>query len=284
MIPSVLLAAVAGVCLFGGIVLSVKGLRTPELSLSEYERSMNEASVERTGRGKTWASSSARHYAKELELCEMTPDDFVRARVLWSLLFMSIPAMFLLLAIVIPVFPIAPIYCLIGMVLAAVAGWFYAVVDLKSDAAQRRAEFAETVATYIDLTAILVAGGSGAESALYEAVTPGRGPAFRLMRRALGEASVRRQGPWRALGSLAERLDLPDLEELCSSMELAARGSKVQQTLRVRATSLRDRELSSEEADANAKSETLVYPVLLMFVGFLLLIGYPTLASLSSAG
>lgn len=283
MIPPVLVAVIAGLLIGGGGVLAVWGWVRPALSLAEFERVASMPLPERP-RGLRLRSNTD-GLAVELELCEMTPEDFVRSRLLWALLFAVVPVMFLVVALVVPGFPIRPVWFVVAVLVAPVAGWFYAVLDLRSDAQARRAEFTSAIATYLDLVAMLVAGGSGIESALYDAVDPGRGAPFRLMRRTLSVANVRHESPWEALGGLASRLGLMDLEEFCSSMELASGGSQVQQTLRVRAKSLRERELTAEESEANAKSETMVFPVVLMFTGFLLLIGYPTIASLmSSAG
>ena len=42
------------------------------------------------------------------------------------------------------------------------------------------------------------------------------------------------------------------------------------------------RDLAALETEAQARSETMVLPVVLMFTGFLILIGYPALAALST--
>jgi hypothetical protein len=48
-----------------------------------------------------------------------------------------------------------------------------------------------------------------------------------------------------------------------------------------KAESMRLKDLTDLESEAQARSETMVLPVALMFAGFMLLIGYPALAGLS---
>ena len=42
------------------------------------------------------------------------------------------------------------------------------------------------------------------------------------------------------------------------------------------------KDLAHTESEAQSRSETMVLPVVLMFAGFLVLIGYPALAALST--
>ena len=52
--------------------------------------------------------------------------------------------------------------------------------------------------------------------------------------------------------------------------------------IEAKATAIRVKDLSQIESEAQSRSETMVLPVALMFAGFLVLIGYPALAALSS--
>ncbi len=55
----------------------------------------------------------------------------------------------------------------------------------------------------------------------------------------------------------------------------------VRDSLTAKAVGIRSKDLAALESEAQAKSETMVLPVVLMFAGFLVLIGYPALAALS---
>ena len=65
-------------------------------------------------------------------------------------------------------------------------------------------------------------------------------------------------------------------------MTLAGGGAQVRDSLSAKAAGIRLRDLAELESEAQARSETMVLPVALMFAGFLVLIGYPALAALSA--
>jgi Flp pilus assembly protein TadB len=162
------------------------------------------------------------------------------------------------------------------------AGWVWAGADLHADAERRRRQFRHTLGCYLELVTILIAGGRGVESALWDAVDIGQRDAFRQLRTALTAAQARRQPPWRAFGDLGRRLHLPGLEELEAAMTLAGEsGARVRDSLIAKAQALRVRDLGELESEAQRRSETMVFPVTAMFAGFLILIGYPALAALS---
>jgi Flp pilus assembly protein TadB len=169
-----------------------------------------------------------------------------------------------------------------GGIVAAGVGWLYARVDLHSDAERARREFRHSLAAYLELVTILMAGGAGVETAMFDAVDAGQGRALRHVRSALSAAQARREPPWAQLGELGHRLGVPELEELHASMSLAGDGARVRDSLVAKARGIRLRDLAQIESEAQARSETMVLPVVLMFAGFLLLIGYPALAGLSS--
>ena len=126
-----------------------------------------------------------------------------------------------------------------------------------------------------------MAGGAGAETAMFDAVAAGSGATFRHLRSALTAAQARREPPWRTLGQAGERLGIGELIELEASMTLAGGGAMVRDSLTAKAVGIRSKDLAALESEAQAKSETMVLPVVLMFAGFLVLIGYPALAALS---
>ena len=163
----------------------------------------------------------------------------------------------------------------------AVGGWFYAVVDLHADAEKARRNVRHAVATYLELVTILMAGGAGPESAMFSAAGVGHGPAFRHLRSTLAAAQVRQEAPWALLAALGSRLGVVELVELGSSLTLAGGGAQVKDSLSAKASSIRNKDLAQTESEAQARSETMALPVVMMFTAFLLLLGYPALAGLS---
>jgi tight adherence protein C len=76
---------------------------------------------------------------------------------------------------------------------------------------------------------------------------------------------------------------VPELTELAASLSLAGtEGARVRESLAVKATSLRDHALAEAEADAQSTTEKMAVPVVMLFLGFLLLIGYPAASAIMS--
>jgi hypothetical protein len=227
------------------------------------------------------AGRALRDRAADLAVCERSSSKFVQDRVVWALMG-SVPAMMSLALHTTRVVTVLPPGVLVlGLPMGFACGWFYALVDLTSDAKKARREFRHALASYLELVTILLAGGAGTETALYDAAAIGRGSAFRQMRTALSAAQARREAPWLSLGVLGSRLGVVELQELEASITLAGQGARVRESLMAKAQSMRTKDLSDLEYEAQARSETMVLPVALMFTGFMLLIGYPALAGLS---
>ena len=217
----------------------------------------------------------------DLAVCERDLSHYVRDRCTWAVLG-SAPGAILVVLSAMNAVTLTPLAALALTVVGGIGGWFYARIDLRSDADRARRSFRHALASYLELVTILMAGGAGVETAMFDAVAAGNGTVFRHLRSALSAAQARREPPWAALGQLGARLGVPELEELEASMTLAGGGALVRDSLTAKAVGIRMKDLAQLESEAQARSETMVLPVVLMFAGFLLLIGYPALAALSS--
>lgn len=243
--------------------------------LATVRQSWLEQSLERV------AGPAARRRQTDLAICERSVGKFVQDRFVWAVLGAA-PALTGLALSSTGTLSSVPAGLLAAATVAGgVAGWFYALIDLRSDAKRKRREFRHALAGYLELVTILMAGGAGVETALYDGASIGRGPAFRHLRTALSAAQARREAPWATLGVLGKRLGVYDLIELEASMTLAGGGARVRDSLIAKAEAMRNRDLNQLESEAQARSETMVLPVAMMFAGFLILIGYPALAGLS---
>ena len=164
-------------------------------------------------------------------------------------------------------------------VVLAVGGFVLPDLGIHTEAAKRRADFRHALGSFLDLVVIALAGGAGVEGALAEAAGGGQGWAFSQLRRALEEARLARTPPWGPLGRLGRELGIPELSELAATVALAgAEGAKVRASLAAKATSIRSHALAEAQADAEAMSERMSLPVVVLFAGFLLFVGYPAIA------
>src|SRR5829696_1772257 len=205
---------VAGALLGGGLVLMLRGsvLASPPplASLLSDLRRPRDLTPLRRSRVDAWADRLAGQAATrreaDLAVCERSRATFVQQRITWALLGAA-PGLALVAAASTGAAQLVPVgWSLCASVAGMVVGWFYALVDLRSDAAHKRREFRHTLSAYLELVTILMAGGAGVETALFDAAEVGRGPAFRHLQAALSAAKARREPPWTTLGVLGHRL------------------------------------------------------------------------------
>jgi tight adherence protein C len=174
----------------------------------------------------------------------------------------------------------------LGWEVPAVAGLIFALggfllpdVSVRQEAERRRSTFRYALSAYLNLIRVLLAGGAGVDGALSDAVGIGRGWAFQQLRRALVTAKLTRTTPWSTLGQLGTELDVHQLSELAASVNLAGtEGARVRASLAAKAAALRTRELTDAEGDAQSATERMSLPVVMLFGGFLVFIGFPALA------
>jgi hypothetical protein len=77
---------------------------------------------------------------------------------------------------------------------------------------------------------------------------------------------------------------VPALSELAAALHLAgSEGARVRATLTARAASLREHELADAEAAAASATERMSLPVVALFGGFLMFIGFPALQAVLHA-
>jgi len=150
------------------------------------------------------------------------------------------------------------------------------VVSLKATAAERRRGFRHALGCFLDLVAVRLAGGAGIESALQLSATSGHGWAFGELRQALAEARLLGEPPWAGLDRLGTQLDISELNELAASVGLAGdEGARVRRSIAAKARTIRIRGLADAESVAQAASERMSLPIVLLMVGFVIFLGYP---------
>ena len=211
----------------------------------------------------------------DLALLERTDERVAIERGLATLAFAALPA--LLAAIVTPAaISISGAFLAVTVFGLGAVGFFVPVYTLRSEAQRRRRAARLALGAYLDMVAILLAGGRGPSSALADAASAGDGWLFGRIDRALRQAAAANTSPWSELTTLAERVALPDLHEFASSMTLAGTaGAAVRETLLAKADTVRTKALASAEAQARHSSELLVLPAVAMLVAFILLLGFP---------
>ncbi|MCX5206894.1 type II secretion system F family protein [Streptomyces sp. NBC_00237] len=163
--------------------------------------------------------------------------------------------------------------------LAFGAGLFFAPdLSVRATAARRRKELRHTLSVFLNLTVIALAGGAGVHQALADAGANPQGWAAAQLRRALTAAEVGRTNVWHELGGLGTRTGVRELVELAATISLAgSEGAKIRVSLEAKASAMRTRALTEADGVAQSATERMSLPVVVLFGGFLVFIGYPAM-------
>jgi Flp pilus assembly protein TadB len=144
------------------------------------------------------------------------------------------------------------------------------------NAAEKRTDFRHALTSYLDLVALERGAGAGPTEALEVAAQIGGGWAFARIDAALTAARKSSRPPWEGLASLAAQTGVTELADLAEIAEVAGHeGARILQTLAARAESMRNEALAATRAKAGSRSTTMVVPIALLGIGFLLLLIFP---------
>ncbi len=167
----------------------------------------------------------------------------------------------------------------------ALAGLFFLAPDLvlRGEAEDLRSAFRRDIGAYLDLVALERAADGGPADALHRAASVGGSRTFLVLGDTLRRSQLAGTAPWIALTELAEQVGVTELRDLADIVAMAGDdGAAVYGTLVAKAAAMRARALSDAEAAANAASERMTLPAVLLGFAFLLLVCYPALARVLS--
>ena len=249
---------------------------------SVFERRSAAAASDRSGRTvqRVAASMSGRlgsRVESDLAVMERTPDSFAIEKLSTSL---ALGGIVVALALVLSVAG-SPINTglTFAMVICAVAvGFVTPDLALRSQAERRRIGFRHALSSYLDLVNVLLAGGAGIETSLEAAADAGDGWGFVQIRNALLRARTLRQSPFVCLNELGDRIGVGELSGIAASVRLAGeQGARIKMSLAAKASALRGHQMARIESEANAATERMGLPTVLLFLGFMVLLGYPAM-------
>ncbi len=176
--------------------------------------------------------------------------------------------------------PVAPGAVGWAVLLCALGGLFVPLLEMKSRARKRRDHFRRAVAAFLGMVVLAQAGGMGIDGALSASASISADWAFARMKRALDAARHLRVTPWDALGALGAEVGVMELAEVSMHIALAgSEGARVRESLAAKSASLRRQEMARLETRANAVTEKMFLPGVILMVGFLVFIGYPAFES-----
>ncbi|MEV0604273.1 type II secretion system F family protein [Streptomyces sp. NPDC050315] len=291
-------AILLGLGLGGFLVLTVYGINPPRASLADTLAQLGRPlapvvthSAGASGRGE-WASRLGRRAVPLLKACGLPTEglrrDLAVAEVPVERLLAEKAAAFLL-GLLAPSAVSLLCWTLTGSGLGLQATalsslavgtvlFFAPDLSVRSAARQRRKELRYTLAVFLNLVVIALAGGAGIHQALTDGAGGLHGWGAAQLRRALTAAEVGRRNVWHELGDLGARTRVRELAELAATVSLAgSEGAKIRTSLEAKAASMRTRTLADSDGAAQSATERMSLPVVVLFGGFLIFIGYPAL-------
>ena len=257
----------AGLCIGFGLVMLTLPTMTQrcrtrlEVSLPQAQEKLRQRTVDR--------------HRTDLALTERVAQDMVVQKLVGGLIGCFLPIACGALITTIGASPTTSLVWLCS-VICGLLGFMLPDRILRSTAQRRRKSFLHAFSSFLDLTNVLLAGGAGTETALLAAADAGDGWAFEQLRNALVRARSSHHSPWVELAALGERFNLTQVIEVAGSVQLAGEhGARIRSSLSAKAESLRHRQMSEIEAAANSSTERMGMPMVLLFLAFIVLIGYP---------
>ncbi|MEV0704867.1 pilus assembly protein TadB [Saccharopolyspora sp. NPDC050389] len=216
---------------------------------------------------------------RDLNLLDTTPAAYMATRLRWTAC--SIAAATLFTAAPAAVGMALPLGMSVVIVLAAgVVGAMVPAWRLREQAKAAREDCRRVLAVYLDLVAHERAAGHAPAQALREAAGVGGHWLFLRLHRTLVHAEHSGHSPWDALRDLGDRIGLRDLVAVADLAATAAEGAAIYTSVTAHAARLRSAAVSTDKADANARTERLTLPVTALMLGFLILVLYPTIGRL----
>lgn len=213
----------------------------------------------------------------DLAVTNLTPLTIATQRLLFAIAMVAVPMTALLLtALLGNALPLIPM--MLWAVGGAAVGFQLPSIQLRQRAKAARDDFRTSLSAYLDLVSTMLAGGAGIETALVAAVRVGDGAAFGAIAAALDRAHSQRVSPWDALATEGSRIGVDELPELASTIKLGGeQGARMTASLIAKANSMRSKQMSDIEARANSATERMGLPMVMLFLGFLVLLGYPAM-------
>jgi tight adherence protein C len=275
---------VLGAALSGGLIVVRHSLRPVPMVERLVKYGVNAAS----SRTSLWTRAiqeirrRSRIDATDVAIVETTQESIAANRLVLGLAGAGVPlGMWVITSLGGSGIPV-PGVVLLGVVFTC-AGFQFPAAQVRNHARIARRRFRTSLSAYLDLVSIMLAGGAGIETALHSAARIGDGSTFDAISDALEVARATRRSPWDTLADIGSRVGVAELPELAATVRLGGeQGARMTASLVAKASGMRLRELADVEARANEATERMGIPMVLLFIGFLVLLGYPAMHLITS--
>lgn len=169
-----------------------------------------------------------------------------------------------------------------AVVIAAALGWFLPALRIASSARQVTEDASEALLVYIDLVVLGRMANKHARTALSDAAKVCDNPVFVNIRQALALAELEREQPWTELRRLADRLDLPQINDIADIAALQDEGVSLAAAFRARVAELRNAYVTGRQREADRITQRMELPKFLPVMVVSLAIILPPLMKIAS--
>ena len=175
-----------------------------------------------------------------------------------------------------------PLLVIVAVALAGgLLGWWVPDSILKTEADKERVLFQQVTESWLELVAQLVTAGSDTFAALTTAASYSEQPGFVVIRDTLRMSAASGEPPWTGLRRLADERRLRFLDPFCAALELAGTtGAGSRQAILAQVEAARSKAMLEADAAAASSGEKMGAPLALIGGAFMILMGYPPLASI----
>ena len=172
----------------------------------------------------------------------------------------------------------------LGVLVFGAAGVVSPFVDMHKAAERRRRHFCHSLASYASLVSMAMAGSMGWSGALEVAAGVSSSDwAMTEIAQSLLWAQAYRKQPYEGLETLARRFNVPELADLARAMAGAGDGARIRASLDAKAKALRQKETAALEDAAQAVTQKMLLPGVLLMAGYGVLVFYPALAAFTGS-
>jgi pilus assembly protein TadC len=215
--------------------------------------------------------------ATDLALLGKEPGNWLTSKIVCAVIGVWIPALLSALATLAGVRLPWSVPVIVGVGLSA-AFFFAPDVVTRVNAAEKRAEFRHALSSYLDLVSLERGAGAGPTEALEAAAQIGGGWAFKRIADALDATRAIGRPHWEGLADLGREIGVTELGSLADIAGVAGEdGGRVMETLAALAESMRTAARAAMRAKAGSQSTTMVVPIAMLAIGFLLMLAFPIL-------
>jgi len=263
--------------------LSTQASREPHSGPTTLAAGLKNRAVEWSSSAVVSLGTDFTKFSQALRICGKTAAEHAWAKVSAAVLWGFVPVVAVLAAGVLN-FSVPLWWGVVGLLIGVPGGYLLADRQLLEQAQKHRAAFRGAFVAYLDLVKILLAGGSHSDGALYQAAQAGHGQAFAEIRGSLDWSRVHGRPLSAGLARLGDELGVEEVSEVAATINLAeTEGSSPSEPLARKAEAAAAKTLADAQAAANALTERMSMPTVVIAFAFVVFIAYPALSSLSSA-